>query len=393
MDEITLPRLLYVADVPAESSYHGSALVYRLLQAYPSDLLRVVEGRTSRSRPERRLPDVTYECLPAGRSRLLNSRLHRWYSLKLSLSATSWARHIPARLHGFVPQAVLTVGHGYLWLTAAELARRRQIPLHFIVHDDWPRLAGLPGPFGAWVDGQFGRAYRQAASRLCVSPWMADEYRRRYRIEGEVLYPSRASDAPTFLGPPDRAQRARSGLVVAFAGTINVPDYSRLLRGLADCLEPHGGQLIIFGPLTARQVAQAGLARANVKLCGLLPSADLMHRLRADADVLFVPMSFAAADRVAMETNFPSKLTDYTSVGLPLLIQGPPTCSAVRWSAEHPGVAEVAGDDGYQMSAAIRRLADPAHRVRLGERALLVGARSFSHASAQSQFYAALQRS
>ena len=39
-----LPRLLYVGDVPVEASYHGSALIYRLLQRYPVERLRIVEG-------------------------------------------------------------------------------------------------------------------------------------------------------------------------------------------------------------------------------------------------------------------------------------------------------------------------------------------------------------
>ena len=40
----TLPRLLYIGDVPVEASYHGSALLYRLLQTYPPDRLRIIEA-------------------------------------------------------------------------------------------------------------------------------------------------------------------------------------------------------------------------------------------------------------------------------------------------------------------------------------------------------------
>ena len=38
-----LPRLLYVGDVPVEASYHGSALLHRLLVNYPPDRLSVIE--------------------------------------------------------------------------------------------------------------------------------------------------------------------------------------------------------------------------------------------------------------------------------------------------------------------------------------------------------------
>ena len=75
-----------------------------------------------------------------------------------------------------------------------------------------------------------------------------------------------------------------------------------------------------------------GLDLPNIRLGGLLKSDELLRRLRADADVLFVPMSFAADDHDNMRMGFPSKLTDYTAVGLPLLIAGPADCSAVRWA-------------------------------------------------------------
>ena len=108
-------------------------------------------------------------------------------------------------------------------------------------------------------------------------------------------------------------------MVFAFAGTINSPDYFRLLGKLAECLERHGGRLLIFGPLTADQAAKAGLAKTNIQLGGLVKPDVLLQRLRKEADVLFVPMSFSLSDRPNMEIAFPSKLTEYTAAGLPIL--------------------------------------------------------------------------
>src|SRR4026209_848898 len=74
-----LPRLLFLGDVPMESSYHGSALLFRLLQGWPAERLRVVETNLLRSLPERRLPGVQYEELRVGSARLLHTRFARWY--------------------------------------------------------------------------------------------------------------------------------------------------------------------------------------------------------------------------------------------------------------------------------------------------------------------------
>src|SRR5712692_4980500 len=141
--QVHLPRLLYVGDVPVESSCHGSVQFYRLLENYPAERLCVVEGSMSRSLPERRLPSVVYETLETGSRRLLHTRFRAWYSLWLTFRSAGWARSLSALLRDFKPEAVLTVANGYLWVTAAEFARQNRLPLHLVVHDDSPRMARL----------------------------------------------------------------------------------------------------------------------------------------------------------------------------------------------------------------------------------------------------------
>lgn len=92
-----------------------------------------------------------------------------------------------------------------------------------------------------------------------------------------------------------------------------------------------------------------------------------------------------------MEMAFPSKLADYTATGLPLLIYGPPYCSAVRWAQDNAGVAEVvAVEDQALLGVAIKRLARANTRVTLGKRAIEVGRTFFSHGAAQRTFHSAL---
>jgi len=386
-----LPRLLYVGDVPVEASYHGSALLYRLLQRYPVERLRIVEGNIFPAGTDRQLPGVRYDTLDVGRPRLLNSRLHDWYATWLALSAGRRAEQLGLLTAGFTPEAVITVAHGYSWVTAARFAAAQRVPLHLIVHDDWP--SAMPAVVRGLVDRQFGQVYRQAASRLCVSPFMADEYARCYGAAGSVLYPSRAVDGPDFPDPPARIRRSDHPFTIAFAGTINSPGIGRLLRTLADSLEPCDGRLVLFGPLTPEQAASAGLEHPRIRLGGLLASADLMVRLRAEADALFIPMSFAGRDRRNMRLNFPSKLTDYTSVALPLLICGPAECSAAQWAGTHPGAAEVVTSEAPDaLAAAVLRLAtDPEVRWLLATAAKAAGDQCFSASAAAGVFETALR--
>ncbi len=386
-----LPRLLHIGDVPVESSYHGSALLYRLLQNYPPERLRIIEGNLRNSLPERRLKGVPYRALKVGWARPLYTRFNRWALLAYSVVARWRANAVRRALEEFQPEAILSVSHEFLWLTAARFARQSGLPLHLICHDDWPNLAQAPEVFRPWLRREFGRTYRQAASRLCVSPYMAEEYERRYRAPGTVLYPSRAADAPPFDTPPERLLKDDGSLTVAFAGTINSSGHVRSMQNLAQCLEKIGGRLLIFGPLDETGATAAGLQRSNIELRGMIPSGELMDRLRVEADVLFVPMSFAPGDRESSALSFPSKLTDYTLVGLPLLIHGPNYCSAVRWARDHSGVAEVVtGEDLSELSFALEHLLIPAHRLALAEKAFCIGNEFFSHAAAEQVFFSRL---
>lgn len=382
----SLPRLLYMGDVPVEASLHGSALLHRLLQGYPPERLLVVENMHA-SLDARRLPQVDYRWLPMPWRRLMHTRLQPWALSALWLRAPGRARQLAALSAAFAPQAVLSVAHGWGWLTASAFARRHGLPLHLIVHDDCPNLSGAVWPVRSWVARRFQQSYRQAASRLCVSPFMVEEYRRRYGATGSVLYPCRAADAAVSENPPERLRGPRPSLTVAFAGSIVSQGYWDALRALAQALARIQGRLKIFGPAPPEAAAAAGVSGSHVELCGMVTSRELILRCRDEADVLFLPMSFAADDRCNMELGFPSKLTDYTAIGLPLLIYGPEYCSAVRWAAELPGVAQVVtvpGEDA--LAAALAELRDPQRRWGLAAAAIARGLEFFDHSRVVAGF-------
>jgi hypothetical protein len=385
-----LPRLVYIGDVPVESSYHGSLLLYRLFSGYPPEKLLVVETDFAPSHPERRLPNTQYGKLAIRRSRLTRSRFSKLYSIWLFLSARHRVRKAMRVIGNFRPNAVISVAHGYHWVTAARAARRLSVPLHLIVHDHVVQLTPVPVFVRPCLDSIFGRIYRQAETRLCISPAMEDEYAKRYGAGGTVLYPSRAADCPKWEVPPERS-RTTQGLRIAFAGTINSGGMAWLLRLLAQSLQSED-RLVLFGPHSVESLRFWNLERENVTVGGLLPSMELLQRLRSDFDLLYVPMSFDIEGHVDnTRLSFPSKLADYTATGLPMLICGPEYSSAVRWARENQPVAEVVTDQGSQsLREALDRLASPQHREMLGRRALEIGEKFFSHEAAESVFFGAL---
>jgi hypothetical protein len=387
------PRLLYLADVPVEASFHGSAILYRLLEEYPADKLLILEPTAFRSSHWPRLQNVKYLPFWIGWPRLLHSRFARIYGTLVVRRAPKFHPKISRLTRDFQPEAVLSVTHGYSWLTAAAFAEENRLPLHLILHDDWLMSLVASPLVKSWAEKMFGHFYRAAASRLCVSPSMEESYQKRYGVRGTVLYPSRAKDRNAVSAPVSRLRELGTGLVFAYAGSVNYEGYGDLLRMLAETLEKSDSQLIIFGPVTESKATAFGLRRSNITLGGVLSSAQqLIERLKKEPDVMFLAMSFAHQDRQNMEISFPSKLTDYTLTGLPLLIAGPNYCSAVRWAKENPGVAEVVetAGDGLLQRAVDRLVKDAAYRQQLAARALEVGRTYFSHETAQATFLSAL---
>src|ERR1051325_10188963 len=130
-----LPRLLYVGDVPVEASYHGSALLHRLLSDYPADKLTIIET-AAESQSQRRLPNVNYVSYRIANQRWLDTRFHPYAAAWFTHRAARMAPQVSASLNGLDCEGVLTVAHGFGWLVAAKIAKRRSVPLHLLIHDD-----------------------------------------------------------------------------------------------------------------------------------------------------------------------------------------------------------------------------------------------------------------
>ena len=386
---MSLPRLLYVGDVPVESTIAGAVLLYRLFDGYPADRLVICQSDLAAIRaPESRLPGVTYQPFSLGPTRWLYSRFSGYYGAYLLARSRIAVDALAERAR--VSDAIVTVAHAFSWLTAAKLAKRHGVPLHLVVHDDCLATMGIAPMMRGLVDARFGQVYRSAASRFCISPAMRDHYLRRYGVGSEVLYPSRARDAGTHASPSSRLARRDSPFTVAFAGSLNLGHIGSI-EAIASVLGELGGRLEIYGASLGPDL-RARLTSSVISFHPFLPSGELSERLRERADVLLMPMSFDAVDAQNMELCFPAKLADYTAMGIPILITGPSYCSAVKWAADNPGAAEVA----VTMDAlplALRKLAnDAGHRWSLAAEALRIGQTLFGHAQVQQRFLAGLTR-
>ena len=380
-----LPNVAYIADVPIEKSVGGMLLLYRLFEHYPPGRFLVMQQ--VESKPELRLPGVVYQRLFKRLYRPMQSRYRSIAGglLLLSSGILGWA--IARRLRGSSVEAVVTVSHSVSWAVAANVARRLRVPLHIINHDYWPETLVLPGVARGWADQRFAQVYRAATLRLCVSPGMEEHYRREYGVPGTVLYPGRGRTAQ-----PERPTAGKSGSVftIGYAGSLQAEGFATVLQTVAGALEQIGGQLIVFSPNSEASIRARGLVNRNVVFAGQKPVSEIIQCLRETSDALILPMSAGMGLNVTL--SFPSKLVDYTVTGLPIIIVGPPSCSAVRWAAERGAGIVVNENDEPAIARAVQSLAqDPKLRRAMGERLRQAGDEDFSYEATAGKLFSELR--
>jgi hypothetical protein len=301
---------------------------------------------------------------------------------------------IDSLLKPFTPQAVVTVTHGYSWLAAAEYALQKKLPLHLILHDDWPGRDLVTSLLRAGAQRLLAHYYRAAASRFCISPAMAQVYQTEFSAPATILYPCSANGAEDYDEPPKAVLRDLTHPVIAFGGTVSGAGQAQALRVVAEALASSGGKLLLYGPMTRERSCALGLDLPNIELQGMLSAATMMRSFRERADVLVIPQTFLERDdRRQSIMSFPSKIADYTAVGLPLLIVAPEFSSLVQWCRRIEGFAEiVTAQQPSAVRAAIQKLmSSPRERQRLAFRALEVHRNYFSHATAWTKFSEALR--
>ena len=91
---------------------------------------------------------------------------------------------------------------------------------------------------------------------------------------------------------------------------------------------------VVFGPFNAAKQDELRSLASAFEFRGFVSHHAMMDGLR-QTDLSFAPMTFDAASRDNMAVSFPSKLADYTAAAVPILILGPPDCSAARWAETH----------------------------------------------------------
>jgi glycosyltransferase involved in cell wall biosynthesis len=265
-----------------------------------------------------------------------------------------------------------------------------KLPLILLIHD-------LPDVFDqvyGWAaqrqQAKNARVYNYAARRISVSPEMRDHLAERYNAGGDFLYPNRSDDLePRSL---DEAQTLKQPgtLTIGYAGALGF-GRGYVLNDMAQSLRDAGAQLRIYS-----KDAWEGVDPQVIKHCGYAPPTETWAKVKSDCDAVILPYHWPSSEGSYKElyhTSFPSKLPEYTALGMPILIAGPKETLGVKWGLNHPQASLVVTEnEPAAWTAALVRLKESAQlRESLSRHAVLAGARDFDPLMIRERFLAHLK--
>lgn len=389
----SLPRVLVYSNEFPQSGSAGGILLERLFKDYPAERVRIVGPAPQPvSAPLRfqhhqvRMPWSRFEG-----SRF--NRLHR--SLRgFGLAPLQRPDVIDGLLGGFQPEVALTImQHGTWYDSAMRYAKKQGLPLVTIIHDDnegFDRVYPFARGAQRRRDGVF---YRSASRRFCVSPEMEQEFRTRYGVAGEVLYPNRSEDLTARDAGLNLSLRVPGQLTLGFVGNPNY-GYGEQLVKMVPALREAKAKLVAYGHEPRGAAAPLVEARDVVELRGFVRTPEEAWRgIKDSCDVLIFPyLDPPGAMERMYSIHFPSKLPEYLAVGMPIVMVGPNGASGIRWATRNPNAVHLlpAAEPEEWTAALLQLKSDAQLRSSLGAGALEAGARDFDPLYIREKFLSAL---
>jgi glycosyltransferase involved in cell wall biosynthesis len=179
--------------------------------------------------------------------------------------------------------------------------------------------------------------------------------------------------------------KAAPKLTLGYAGSLSY-GYGERLRELMPHLAGAGISLRLY----SHDVPAVPIDGAEH--VGGFAADVLWERVKRECDAVWLPYSNQEYFQPLYRTHFPSKLTEYMALGMPVVITGPAHATGVKWGVAHPEATLTLPDAGpAEIRDALGRLrADADLRVSIAA-ASRDGDRDFDPEKIRRQFVNVIQ--
>ncbi len=204
--------------------------------------------------------------------------------------------------------------------------------------------------------------------RLAISTQMRDAYERKYGLKFWILppivQPELIRTEPE--SPEPKVLQAKTGILI---GNVWGEHWLEKLRRT---VRASGLKIDWYASLPSwRDLSAAELERDGIKLCGFLPEAELVPRLKQYAFAVLPSGTLDASDdkqaiaRLSLPTRVPFLMA---TAGLPVVVLGSPETAAADFVTRF-GIGAVTGYDPTGFRKAVESLSTPESQRQIRERA------------------------
>jgi hypothetical protein len=248
----------------------------------------------------------------------------------------------------FQPEVIFTAPLSYRMLRLARtLAAHYAVPVVLLNMDDWmSEQAAVWGPLGGYLRGAVASEMRaiapMTALALSNSARLAEVLTQRYAIHHET-----ANNAcyDMLRGGAWEAPRRRDGrTVMTFAGALNWHLQGETLvlfsRALAELAARRPVELHIYTPREFAALAERISVPGKVVHEGFCTKDELVRRY-LESDFLVATTTFDDRNILLFRHSLATKLSDYLSVGRPVISIGHPQWALHDYVEEHGAGAAI----------------------------------------------------
>ena len=367
---IKIPKILFLADEIPQSKGAGSIQFLRIFKNYPKNHLLVV-GRKPKLGAQ--LLDCKYLTMEFKFWDRL--RMTRFNKIVPFLEATGLLKYrinhkVIRSINEFKPDIVVSIMQLYSYYSSAyRYAKNSNLPFYIFCHDDVESFSGVNLILLNNLIKRNATIYQFAQKRFCISKQMVEAWDLKYGALGEVFYPISDNELQQKNIGSDFSKKSNK-LTFGYAGSLAY-GYAEGIRELISNLESTNTNLNIYNQ--PNNILPDGISK-NIIFCGYAETPLITwEKIQKECDAVILPYSFEIKFKKLYETHFPSKLIDYLSLGMPVIVVGPKYATGLIWACENvDAVIAISTLEKDVFKYCIQKLIDdPNLRYELSKKALI----------------------